>query len=72
MLSQIDRIINKASDPFTIKKKIADRFGLILPEYINLVAEKEYRKSQSPITTASSPAESLPTSPHSPHIRNPM
>ncbi|CAB4374303.1 unnamed protein product [Rhizophagus irregularis] len=75
LLSQIARIINKASDPFTIKKKIADRFGFILPEYINLVAEKEYRKSRSPITTASSPAESLPTSPHSPHLphtRTPM
>ncbi|CAB4382485.1 unnamed protein product [Rhizophagus irregularis] len=75
LLSQIARIINKASDPFTIKKKIADRFGFILPEYINLVDEKEYRKSQSPVTTASSPAESLPTSPHSPHLphtRTPM
>ncbi|CAB4381885.1 unnamed protein product [Rhizophagus irregularis] len=75
LLSQIAYIINKASDPFTIKKKIADRFGFILPEYINLVAEKEYRKSQSPVTTASSPAESLPTSPHSlhlPHTRTPM
>ncbi|CAB4392097.1 unnamed protein product [Rhizophagus irregularis] len=75
LLSQIARIINKASDPFTIKKKIADRFGFILPEYINLVAEKEYRKSRSPVTTASSPAESLPTSPHSPHLphtRTPM
>ncbi|CAB4398433.1 unnamed protein product [Rhizophagus irregularis] len=50
-------------------------FGFILPEYINLVAEKEYRKSRSPVTTASSPAESLPTSPHSPHLphtRTPM
>ncbi|CAB4396624.1 unnamed protein product [Rhizophagus irregularis] len=75
LLSQIARIINKASDPFTIKKKIADRFGFILPEYINLAAEKEYRKSRSPVTTASSPAESLPTSSHSPHLphtRTPM
>ncbi|CAB4399449.1 unnamed protein product [Rhizophagus irregularis] len=75
LLSQIAHIINKTSDLFTIKKKIADRFGFILPEYINLVAKKEYRKSRSPVTTASSPAESLPTSPHSPrlpHTRTPM
>ncbi|CAB4375717.1 unnamed protein product [Rhizophagus irregularis] len=59
----------------TASIKIADRFRFILPEYINLVAEKEYRKSRSPVTTASSPAESLPTSPHSPHLphtRTPM
>ncbi|CAB4401260.1 unnamed protein product [Rhizophagus irregularis] len=50
-------------------------FGFILPEYINLVVEKEYRKSRSPVTIASSLAESLPTSPHSlhlPHTRTPM
>ncbi|CAB4394815.1 unnamed protein product [Rhizophagus irregularis] len=50
-------------------------FGFILPEYINLVAEKEYKKSRSPVTTSSSPAESLPTSlhsPHLPHTRTPM
>ncbi|CAB4374509.1 unnamed protein product [Rhizophagus irregularis] len=39
------------------------------------MAEKEYRKSQSPITIASSLAESLPISLHSPHLlhtRTPM
>jgi hypothetical protein len=62
---RIEKIISKSSDPYVIKKKIADRFGLVLPEYINLVTEKQYRRSQSPIVTTS--LESSPaTSPHSP------
>jgi hypothetical protein len=68
-LSQINYIMSKASDPFAIKKKIADQFGLILPEYANMVAEKEYRRSQSP--AVATPLESSPaTSPHSPYFEN--
>ncbi|GES84067.1 zona pellucida sperm-binding protein 4-like [Rhizophagus clarus] len=50
-------------------KKIADEFGLILPDYINFMTEK-YRKSQSPISTITSLESSPATSPHSP-LRSP-
>ncbi|GES76610.1 hypothetical protein GLOIN_2v1883811 [Rhizophagus clarus] len=61
---RIEEIINISPDPYKTKKKIADEFGLILPDYINFMTEK-YRKSQSPISTITSLESSLATSPHS-------
>ncbi|GES89236.1 proline-rich protein 36-like [Rhizophagus clarus] len=61
---RIEEIINISRDPYKTKKKIADEFGLILPDYINFMTEK-YRKSQSPISTITSLESSPATSPHS-------
>ncbi|GES82636.1 hypothetical protein GLOIN_2v1883811 [Rhizophagus clarus] len=66
---RIEEIINISPDPYKTKKKIADEFGLILPDYINFMTEK-YRKSQSPISTITSLESSPVTSPHSP-LRSP-
>ncbi|GET02655.1 proline-rich protein 36-like [Rhizophagus clarus] len=66
---RIEEIINISPDPYKTKKKIADEFGLILPDYINFMTEK-YRKSQSPISTITSLESSPAMSPHSP-LRSP-
>ncbi|GES74174.1 hypothetical protein GLOIN_2v1883811 [Rhizophagus clarus] len=62
---RIEEIINISPDPYKTKKKIADEFSLILPDYINFMTKK-YRKSQSPISTITSLKFSPVTSPHSP------
>ncbi|GES86139.1 hypothetical protein GLOIN_2v1883811 [Rhizophagus clarus] len=61
---RIEEIINISPDPYKTKKKIADEFSLILPDYINFMTEK-YRKSQSPILTITSLESSPATSSHS-------
>ncbi|GES84128.1 hypothetical protein GLOIN_2v1883811 [Rhizophagus clarus] len=66
---RIEEIINISPDPYKTKKKIADEFGLILPDYINFMTEK-YRKSQCSISTITSLKSSPMTSPHSP-LRSP-